>query len=432
MTTRRRSGARPRAERVRLSHGPRLLLIPMPAARSVAVAVHVRVGSRYERSAQNGISHFLEHMLHRGTASHPSAHEQALAFERLGATLSASTYVDHGVLGVVVPPDGLLPVLDLLGEVCREPVFDAIEVERGIVREEILESLDARGRPIGADDLLREQVFPRHPLGAPITGSLSTLEKFDRDALARHHRSFYTRRLVVTVAGNFVRREAVAAVRRAFVLPPGSPPRAVTPRPLRGPTRLHVRDSGSQTALRLGFRAPGQRHRDEPAAELLLRVIDDGTSTRLYHRICDERGLCYDVSALLETYEDSGIIDIAADTAHDKAVEVASEILRMLRELGTEGPREDELDKARMRLRWQLEAMHDSPAELASFYGFGELAGVHRTPEERLRSLSAVRARDVKAVAARIFRPSGLGLVTVGELSRSRQRAIERAVGALA
>src|SRR5690349_23795728 len=145
-----------------LPNGLRVVLVPLVHARSAAVTVQLRVGSRYESSAKNGISHFLEHMLHRGTKSHPSAHEQALAFERLGGTLGASTYVDHGVLAVSVPPDAVHEVVELLAEVCRAPVFDEIDVERGIVREEILESLDARGRKIGPDDLLREQAFPGH------------------------------------------------------------------------------------------------------------------------------------------------------------------------------------------------------------------------------------------------------------------------------
>src|SRR6187397_150611 len=135
----------PAVARVRGERGPRLVLVPLEHAHSAAIAVHVRVGSRYEQKSQNGISHFLEHMLHRGTPKHPSAHEQALAFERLGGTLAASTTVDHGILGVSVPPKNAVPALELLAEVCGSPVLDAIEIERGIVREEILEALDARG-----------------------------------------------------------------------------------------------------------------------------------------------------------------------------------------------------------------------------------------------------------------------------------------------
>jgi len=335
------------------------------------------------------------------------------------------------VLWVTVPPRALTDVVELLGEVCREPIFDAIDVERGIVREEILESLDARGRRTAPDDLLRELAFPRHALGYPITGTLDTLASFDRGALRRCHRRHYTSHAVVTVAGNFSRREATAAVTRHFRLARGAAPRSARPRALRGPVFQHVGDASSQTALRVGFRAPGWGERGEPAAELLLRVIDDGTSTRLYHRLCDERGLCYDVSALYEAHEDAGLFELAADSSHANAVEVAREIFALCRELREHGPRPDELDKARMRLAFQLEAMLDSPAELAAFYGFGELFGIARTPEARRAELTRVSAAAVHAAARTVLKPESLALLTVGSLSAAERRSIAKAAAAL-
>jgi predicted Zn-dependent peptidase len=421
----------PRVERLSLPGGPRLVLVPVPAARSAAVCVHLHVGSRYENARDNGICHFLEHMLHRGTSQHPSAHAQALAFERIGATLAAATYADHGVLSVVVPPASVEGVLELLAEVCRAPTFDAIDVERGIVREEILESLDARGRRTAPDDLLREVVFPAHPLGFPITGTLKTLARFDRAELERCHRRYYTRELVVTVAGAFSASSVRRSVVRSFRLPAGSAPRTRAPRTLRGPAVRHVRDASSQTALRLGFRAPGLKHRTEPATELLLRVIDDGTSTRLYHRLCDERGLCYDVSALYEAHVDVGLLELAADCSHAHTLEVADELVTMCNDLKAHGPRADELEKAHARMGWQLEAMRDSPAELAAFHGFAELFGLPRTPHERLAELSDVGPRAVRAAARRIFRGEGLALLTVGTLRARESKKLARTLARL-
>ena len=421
----------PEVTRTRLPGGPKLVLVPMPHAHSTSVAVHLRVGSRYESPRNNGISHFLEHMLHRGTREHASAHAQAVAFERVGGTLSAATYADHGVLWVTVPPQALKAVIELLGEVCRDPVFDAIDVERGIVREEILESLDARGRRTAPDDLLREVAFPNHALGFPITGTLETLARFDRAALRRCHLRHYTTGAVVTIAGRFSRREATAAVARHFRLPRGSTPRSSPPKVFRGPVLKHVSDASSQTAVRIGFRAPGLRDAREPATELLLRVIDDGTSTRLYHRLCDERGLCYDVSALYEAHEDAGLLELAADSSHANAVEVTREIFTLCRELRDTGPRADELEKVRTRLAFQLEAMLDAPAELASFYGFGELFGIARTPRARLEQLARVPASAVHAAARDVLAPARVALLTVGSLSAAERRSIAKAAAAL-
>jgi len=349
-----------------------------------------------------------------------------------GGTLGAATYADHGVLSVSVPPDAVEDALALLGEVCREPVFDAIDIERGIVHQEILESLDARGQRTAPDDLLRELVFPGHPLGYPITGTLETLASFDRRALARCHRKHYTTHAVVTVAGRFAARRVSSAVRRHFKLPPGAPPLVRAPSPFRGPRLKHVSDPSSQTALRLGFRAPGLRERSEPATELLLRVIDDGTSTRLYHRLCDDRGLCYDVSALFEAHDDVGLFELAADSSHENAVAVTRELFALCAELVRDGARPDELEKARLRLAFQLEALADAPAELAAFYGFGELFGTARTPELRLAQLAAVSPAAVKAAARRLFDARRLSLLSVGTLTASQRRKITEAAATLA
>jgi predicted Zn-dependent peptidase len=400
------------------------VLVPIPNARTAAVYVHLRAGSLYESPRDNGIAHFLEHMLHRGTKRHPSAHAQALAFEEIGATLSAATYADHGVLSVAVPPASLDAVLELLAEVCREPVFDAIDVERGIVREEILESLDARGRRTAPDDLLREIAFPNHALGYPITGNLKTLERFDERSLRHCHRRHYTRDLVVTVAGRFAPATVTRTVTRCFQLPQGKPPSARHPRPLGGPAIRHVRDSSSQTAIRVGFRAPGLRDRHEAATELLLRVIDDGTSTRLYHRLCDDGGLCYDVSALYEAHEDTGLFELAADCSHKNALEVVRALVGICRELCEHGPSESEVKKAKARMGWQLDAMLDSPVDLASFYGFAELFGVARTPERRLRELQAISPANVRDAARRLFRADRLALLTVGSLTPKQSQKL--------
>ena len=161
-------------------------------------------------------------------------------------------------------------------------------------------------------------------------------------------------------------------------------------------------------------------------------MLDDGTSTRLYHRLCDERGLCYDVSALFEAYEDVGLFDFAAECSHERAVVVLSEILSVVRDLRETAPRREELDKARERHRFQLAALQDSAAELAAFYGIGELTGFFRSPAERVARLEGVSAEAVRAVAARIFQPRTLAAVVVGDVSAAQRRRLGRAFERLA
>ncbi len=431
MTQKRAGSSLDRVE-AKLENGLRVSAVRMPHVRRSVIDVHTRVGSRFESAAQNGISHFLEHMLHRGTATYPSAHALALAFESLGGALSAATYVDHGGISLAAPPENLEPLTRALAEVLLAPIYSGLEVEKGIVREEILESLDEDGRSIEADTLLRALAFPNHPLGLPITGSLATLESFQVPELSAFHRAHYIAEgSVVTVAGPIEPERVLAQIAEVFApLPHGTEPVAEAPAAQTEARFSHVRYPGSQASVRVGFRAPGEQHPDEPATELLLRTLDDGMATRLYERLCDERGLCYDVSASYEAYGDVGLFDIAADSAPERAEDVLQEIFAVARALRDHGPSESELEKAKKRFAWQLAEQDDDPASLAAFYGLGELTGIARTPSERLAQLEATSMADVKRAAERLFTQSALNVLIVGPLSaKVRARLQKQALG---
>jgi len=411
----------------RLDSGLRVLCAPLPHTHRAAVTVHVRTGSRFEPPELGGVSHFLEHMLHRGTPEHPSAHELALAFEELGSELGAATYVDHAVLSAEAPPENLDRVIQLLGSVVREPIFSGIDIEKGIVREEILESLDDRGEPVSADELLLSVTFPGHALGRPITGTIDALDRFDVPTLRRFHREHYcSEAMVVSVSGPIDAGAAQASVARAFQdVPHGPAPAGEAPSRLSGPRFAYVSDPGSQTAVRLAFRAPAEGAALEPATELLLRTLDDGMSTRLYHRVCDERGLSYDVSATYEAFADSGLFTLAGDCAHQRVEELLKTLFGVVRELGDAGPADAEVEKAKRRFAWQARSMFDSPLELAAFLGLGALTGISRTPREREDQLERTTPSDVRDAARALFVREGLAVAVVGQLSARVRRSLE-------
>ncbi len=410
--------------------GVRASAMALPGLHTVVLEAHVRLGPRFETADDNGISHFLEHMLYRGTPHHDSAHEQALAFEALGGSLGAATYVDHMTLAVGVPPENVDEVLPLFCEVFRSPLLSGMDTEKGIVREEILEGLDDEGHEVDADNLVRTLSFGDHPLGFPITGTLRHLDVFDESMLRRHHAAhFVGAGTTFTVAGPIDPERMLATAERLLGdLPGGALPATAAPAPQDGVRFRYMRHSSSQTDLRVAFRSPGEHDPDEPAVELLLRSLDDGMSARLYHRLCDSRGLCYDVSATCEAYSDSGLLDVAAETAHERTADVLSEILRVLSELRDNGPTDAELDRIKRRIGWQLREIVDSPAEVADFLGLGQLTGLARTPQERYEQLCAVTRQDVLAAAARLFRRDQLSVVAVGMVSRRMRETLERMV----
>jgi predicted Zn-dependent peptidase len=419
---------------VLLPNGLKLVLVPQPNVHRAVASLYLRAGSRFETPENNGISHFLEHMVFRGTSSLPSAHDQALAFERLGGTLYAATHVDHGVMSVAVPPTNFERVLPLLGEVTTSPRFTEIEVERGIVREEILEDLDDDGRDVDPDNISRALIYDKHPLGYTITGAIAALDRFDEAALRAHHARHYSgENAVLCVAGRIGDVDRIAAlVERSFGAMPRGARVPVSPPPngQKKPRFRFVENQSSQTDLRIAFRGPSERDPREPAVEMLLRVLDDGMSTRLYERICDRLGLCYDVSGMFECYEDDGVVDVAAGAQHERVAQVTKEIFSLLHDLAAHGPTEEELQKARDRHLWSIEAMQDDAEGVAGFFGLAALADIARTPMARHQEIMGVSAADVRDAAQAVFRPERLSAVAVGLLTEAEERRLEKAIKA--
>ena len=198
------------------------------------------------------------------------------------------------------------------------------------------------------------------------------------------------------------------------------------PRVQAQPSFKFVAHGASQTSLRVGFRAPSLLDPREPAAQLLVRVIDDGLSTRLYEHICDRRGLCYDVAAGYEAYEDVGLLDLSADSANERAAEVLAELLDVVRRLRDEGPSDAELEKAKRRHGWQLSMILDDPEEVAAHFAMAELSGTTRHPAERREQLAQVTRAQVVDVAREIFAPSGLNVVAVGAQNKRNRDKLRR------
>ena len=159
-----------------------------------------------------------------------------------------------------------------------------------------------------------------------------------------------------------------------------------------------------------------------------MRILDDGMSTRLYHRICDSKGLCYDVGASFDGYEDDGVLDFMAGVQHARTSVVTREILELLCDLATKGPTEAELDKAKRRNAWEMRTVFDSPEELAGFYAGGLLFDRFETPEARLAANTAVTAKDLREMAQLLAQPDRLNVLAVGLLDDGEDERLEGVV----
>jgi predicted Zn-dependent peptidase len=407
------------SESFTLGNGLRVRLIPLPHLQSATASFFVRVGSRYESAETNGLSHFLEHMLYRGTERHPAAHELNLAIERLGGTLDAATHVDFTSYDLTLPTEMIVEGAALLAEVLRQPLLADLSTEKQIIREEILEDLNEEGEQIDIDNVSRRLLYPNHPLGFSIPGPLENLDRFETNDLKGHHAAHYTaRNSVLCVAGAFSSTEIEGVIRAGFDgMPPGD---AIHPVRLSNegtPARFaYVHDPGSQTDVRLSFHTPGVASSQAPTLLLLARVLDDGLSTRIHQTICEERGLAYEAFAGNDSLEDCGVFDFGASVEHKKAPHLVETVLELVDTLRREAPSEDEIDKAKRRYLWDLRAVRDDPEDTVDFVGSSALFGLPERLEVVADQVASVTAKDIQEVVQRYFDPKDAYLTCVGVL----------------
>lgn len=413
-----------------LPNGLLVALEPAPHLSTACVALSVRVGSRHERPEESGISHFLEHMIFRGTRKHPTSHAWNDAFESLGGTLSAATSADHTIFDVTVPPDAVSVVVGLLAE-SFEPILSHVDVEKRVAREEILEHLDEEGRNVDADDLVHQAAFGTHPLGLPILGTEESLDGFTREQLLEWHGKHYVAsNAVLAIAGNFDADAVLEAATASFAsLPRGA---RVDPAPFvrhePGPRFTYVDSVGAQTDVRIAFASPRESDPLHPGASVLAQIIDDGMSARLFRTIVEDKGLAYDTFGEITTYEDAGLYVLGASCAHENAETVTAALLELVMDIA-DGPIDPhEIDKAKRRATFGLVAANDDATSLANLAADSLLFQTgHDLESLRLRTERVTEA-DVRAAARAIFRNDNLQVVAVGSLSEEEEASLRERV----
>lgn len=418
----------PRASESILPNGLRVATLRLPHLHTVAVALFVRVGSRFESTRDNGLSHFVEHMMFRGTARFPDSLALNTALESLGTTLNAETGRDYTLFSVSVTPDVLGDALDVLGELMTSPRFDDIERERALVLEEINEDYDERGNEINGDDLARGLAFAGHPLGQRIIGPRRNVARFSAEDVRRHFaRAYGARNCLLCVTGPVRHQEVVRAARPLAKMPSGKRlTMGRAPIMPKKPQLTVAAEGGSQTSLSLLVRGVAETHRDYAAFIALSRVLDDGMSTRLHYQLCDQRGLAYSIGAAIEPLADTSLLEIAGATAHSKVPALVAAILELLDGLRAGQISEAELAKVKRRYRFETLAILDDAPALAGWYGGASLYHVSPSIAARLAQIDELTISAVTRVARDVLRSHRMTLSLVGRVPEGRRRTVRQ------
>jgi predicted Zn-dependent peptidase len=407
-----------------LDNGLAVTTVELPHLHTAVCAMFIKVGARFESPKDNGLSHFVEHMLFRGTERYPTSLALNTAVEQLGSTLHAETGRDYTLLQLGLEPVHVPQAIDFLGELLSRPRFADIELERGLILEELKEDFDESGIEINADDIARGLVFEEHPLGQRIIGPRTNVERFTQADVRRHFTEFYgATNAHLCVTGPVDHAEVVDRAGRALESIPAGKRAVLTPVPAQvsdGPQLRHVPDAGSQTSLAVLFRAIPELDPRYVALVALLRVLDDGMSTRLHYTLADQKALAYSIHASIEPLADVALFEVAGQTANAKVPTLIRELLMLLDTLRRGAITDDELAKARVRYRYETRASIDDASAMAGWFGGTALYYPPPSLSKRLEAMSQVTIDDLVEVARDVLSPAHLAIAAVGTLSRAR------------
>jgi predicted Zn-dependent peptidase len=410
-------GQNPFYERTVLSNGLRIITSSMPHTHSVSLTLYVGAGSRYEGSKEAGVSHFLEHMLFKGTEKRRTAKEIAEAVDGVGGLLNGATDREYTVYFIKVARPHMDLGLDVLFELVRRPLIDQSEMEkeRGVVVEELAMVADAPAQM--ADLLLDSLMWPGNPLGRDIAGTPESVTSMKRKTLTGYlERQYVPNNVVLSVAGNIEHGEVVAAAEASLgTWAQGSPADWSRVSSANG-NRVAVTYKKTEQA-HVSIAVPGLPldHPDRHAVSFLSVILGEGMSSRLFLELRERRGLVYDVASYTSHFLDTGSFNIYTGVDPANAHEAVRLCLDQLDDLRRNGPSPAELTKAREMSRGRLMLRMEDTRSVGGWIGAQELLlGKIRTVDEAIAEMDAVTLDDLNRIASTLLDPAGAYLAVVG------------------
>ncbi|MGZ4353180.1 MAG: M16 family metallopeptidase [Gaiellaceae bacterium] len=418
-----------------LDSGERIISEEITHVRSAAVGFWIGAGSRDETDPQAGVSHFIEHLLFKGSSRY-SALEIAEIFDGLGGELNAATSREHTVVYARVPDHHLSTALDVMTDMVFAPAFEEIDSEREVVLEEIAMYEDTPQELV--HDLIAEAVFGAHALGRPVIGTAEVLSSIERPAIQGYHRAMYRPGNIVLAAAGNVEHEQLVAFVQASLARVGE--MSAADRHVRTPLvkepkpglRFQRKDT-EQYHVCLGAPGIARSDRRRFAASLLDAILGGSASSRLFQEIREKRGMAYAVYTFLSQYTDTGQIGIYVGTREDnlaQALEIAGE---QIDEISAGRLRENELERAKENLKGRIMLSMESTSTRMSRLGKSLITDAELLSVDRIiAEVDAVSAESVSELAALLLARDRLSVAGIGPSEERFHEAVGRILPARA
>jgi predicted Zn-dependent peptidase len=401
-----------------MGNGLRVVTYEMPQMRSASCAIWIGAGARYETPEISGVSHFIEHILFKGTKKRKDNLRISQAIEGVGGSINGFTDKESTCYLVKVPASEFLLGIDVLADIVLDSLFqdESIERERGVIIEEIKM---VRDRPDSwVHEMLEDLVWPDHPMGRSIAGTLDSITAMSKEAILNYFRAFYhPGNIVVSVAGNISQEEVNRVVTGLFQGREGREKKtfAQVDIGVQGPSvRVENRDT-KQANIVLGFPGYSRLHPSRYALELLDVVLGQGMSSRLFQEVRVKRGLAYSVGSQYSPHQDTGLLRIYAGVDPERGEDTVEVILEQLAKIRETPITQDELRMAKDFYKGSLSLRLEDTLSLALRHGgHMVLSGKIIPVEEVLERIEAVTAEEIQSVAKDLLRKEKLSLAAVG------------------
>ena len=404
--------------RTTLPNGLVILTEEMPHLRSVAMGAWVRTGSRHEEPEINGISHFVEHMVFKGTANR-SAQRIARDVDAIGGNLDAFTGKETVCFNMKVLDEHTPRALDILSDLVLHPTFAEEEIrrERGVILEEI--KMDEDNPDYLVHEIFTQNFWQGNALGRPILGTVKTVGSFERSTILDfYNRRFHGGNVVFSAAGHIDHDQFVAMVTERFgALPAGELLHFDAPPKTAAKIILRNKKSLEQVQLCLGVPARPLADDSRYISLLMNTILGGGMSSRLFQTVREEHGLAYSIYSDLSPYRDTGSLCVFAGTSADKAVELVKLVTQEFRRIKDEPVEDEELRRAKDQLKGNLLLSLESSGARMSNLARQQMYFDHFFgPQEILDSVEAVTVDEVQAMAQSLFDPERIALTMLGRL----------------
>lgn len=419
-----------------LENGVRLLTVPMPALPSATVTVWVGTGSRYETASVAGISHFLEHMVFKGSVKRPTAKDISEAVDALGAEFNAGTSKEWTNFYIKARSGVVDTAFDILSDMVLQPLLksDEVEREKGVIVEEIGMYEDTPRIKVG--DIFENVIFGKTPLGVDIIGTRESVTNLTQNDFVLYRESqYYPENILITVAGGVTVEQSRQLAKQYFGSLSSGIKRgkdmALFTSSQKG-AQLEVKNKKTDQAhMIVGYLGQKRGTEDRYAESVLSVILGGGMSSRLFIEVRERRGLCYSVHTSADHYIDTGYMGTYVGCAPEKAKEALEVILEEHHKMTDSGWLKNgkELEKAKEFIKGHLALSLEDTHDVNQFFGIEELLlGSVRTPDDVMKSIDEVTAEQVSAVAQKFFTPERLNLAIIGpfEDSSSFEQVIKK------